>query len=52
MAEDNPLYTNLEKIKKQIDRVGEITKKLMATTRYETKDYLNGKIFGIERASA
>ena len=38
-------------IKGQIDRVGEITKKLMRVKRYETKGYLKGKIIDIDRAT-
>ena len=44
-------YKQIKRIKGQIDRVGEITKKLMRVKRYETKDYLKGKIIDIDRAT-
>jgi len=50
ISEDNPLYSNIQKIKGQIARMGETTKKLMNITRYETKGYLEGKIIDIDRA--
>ncbi len=49
--DDNPLYSNIKKIKGQVDRMGEITRKLMTITRYKTKDYLKGKIIDIYKAS-
>ena len=48
---DNSLYTTAGKLKEQIDRMGEITRKLMSITRYETKDYLKTKIIDIDKAS-
>ncbi len=51
MPEDENQYEMAEKIKNQVDRMGEITRKLMTITRYETKDYLKGKIIDIEQAS-
>jgi PAS domain S-box-containing protein len=42
-------YINL--IHEQVDRLGKITKKLQNITKYETKEYLNGKIIDIEAAS-
>ena len=48
---DNQLYANLEKIKREVDRMGKITKKLMKITKYEIKDYLKGKIIDINKAS-
>jgi len=47
----NPLYDKLSKIKKQIDRMGNITQKFMKITKYETKDYLKGKIIDIDKAA-
>ena len=38
-GDDHPLYENLTKIIEQIERMGEITQKLMKITRYETKSY-------------
>ena len=51
VPEDNPLYSNLQKIIEQTDRMGEITGKLMNVTRYETKSYLKGKIVDIDKAA-
>ena len=38
-------------IKAQTERLGNITKKLMRITRYQTRDYLNSKIIDIDKAS-
>ena len=51
IPKDNPLYPNIQRINKQIDRMGRITGKLMNITRYETKDYLKGKIVDIDKAA-
>ncbi len=52
MAEDNPLYEHAAEITRQADRIGEITKKLMGITKYETKDYIKGiKIIDIDESS-
>jgi PAS domain S-box-containing protein len=46
------LLENLDIIKKETSRMGEITKKLMKITKYETRNYLNGnKIVDIDKAS-
>lgn len=52
-SEDITLNGNLKGIKDQIHRMGEITKKLMRITKYETKDYVfdGKKIIDIDRAS-
>jgi signal transduction histidine kinase len=51
MSENDPLQGNVAKMKEQVDKLGEITQKLMKITRYETKDYLNGKIVDIDKAA-
>jgi PAS domain S-box-containing protein len=52
MSEDNPLYKHAAEIARQADRIGEITKKLMGITKYETKDYIKGiKIIDIDKSS-
>ncbi len=51
LSEDAPLYERIKAIKSQVDRMVTITKKMMTTTRYKTKDYLNGKIVDLENAS-
>jgi len=51
IQEDNPFYQNIKTIKDQVDRMGDITRKLKRMTRYKTKDYIKGKIIDIDRAS-
>jgi hypothetical protein len=38
-------------IKTGIDRMGELTRKIMTVTRYHSKSYLKRKIVDIEQAS-
>lgn len=45
-------WAHINKIKNQVTRMGDITKKLMRITKYETKDYLDGKIIDINSAAA
>lgn len=53
MKENSPFYNTIVKMKTQIDRMGNITKKLMGITSYKTRDYVGGrKIIDIEKASA
>jgi PAS domain S-box-containing protein len=47
MPEDDPNYPRIRKIQAQLERMANITKKLMQISRYRTKDYLNGKIVDI-----
>jgi sigma-B regulation protein RsbU (phosphoserine phosphatase) len=49
--ENDPLYRSIKTIKEQVDRMGNITRKLKQVTRYKTKDYINSKIIDIDRAS-
>ena len=51
LKESDPSYQLISRIKGEIDRMGEITKKLMKVTEYKTKDYLKGKIIDIDKAS-
>jgi phosphoserine phosphatase RsbU/P len=52
MHEDDPKFQMLKKIKSQVDRVGELTRKIMNITRYQSKPYLgNSRIVDIEYAS-
>ena len=51
ISEDDAQYAYSKTIKEQIDRMGKITKKLMTLTKYETRDYLKGKIIDIDKAS-
>ena len=50
VKQDDSVYQDVRTIKEQTDRMGHITKKLMNVTKYETKDYLNGKIIDIDKA--
>lgn len=51
ISEDNPLYDTVTKIKQQVERMGEITRKLMWIDKYETKSYLQEQIIDIDKAS-
>ncbi|NNG02455.1 MAG: response regulator [Desulfobacteraceae bacterium] len=52
LEEENPVYEQLEKVRKQVERMGLITRKLMEITRYRTMDYVNGKsIIDIEQST-
>ena len=48
---DSDHKENLAEIKKQAQRLGTITSKLMRLTRYKTKRYLNGDILDIDAGS-
>ncbi len=49
---DSPAYGNVKKIKAQVGRMREITRKLMCITRYETRPYIKEtKIIDIDTAS-
>ena len=51
LEEGDQSYEQIKRIKGQIDRTKEITKKLMSVKKYETKDHLKGKIIDIDRAT-
>ena len=51
LDKDNPVYERINKIRLQVDRMAQISRKLMHVTRYETQDYLEGKIIDTDRAS-
>ena len=51
ISENDPVKDKIVKIMEQVDRLGQITRKLMRITKYETKDYLEGKIIDIDRAT-
>jgi hypothetical protein len=53
LSEDSPLFGKIKEIKKRIDQLGQISKKIMNITRYETKEYIDGyKIIDIDKASS
>ena len=51
LAENDPLKDKLLKIMEQVDRLGQITRKLMRINRYETKEYLSDKIIDIDKSA-
>ena len=52
-VDDNSLYESLTKIIEQIERMGQITQKLMKITRYETKSYGEEKtIIDLDKSSS
>lgn len=50
---DDPKYTLTTKIKSQVFRIGELTRKIMRMTSYQIKDYMDGRsrIIDIEKSS-
>ena len=53
LSEDNPLFGEIKKIQGMVNQLGQITKKIMHITRYETKEYIKGyKIIDIDKASS
>jgi DNA-binding response OmpR family regulator len=54
LDESNPQAETLRVIKAQVDRIGELTRRIMRITQYRTKDYLGGRhaIVDIEEASS
>ncbi|MFO7913520.1 MAG: response regulator [Desulfotignum sp.] len=44
-------YETLKTIKKEIERIGELTHRIMKITRYQAKPYLKGRIVDIHKAS-
>ena len=51
ISEKGPFRDRIDKIIEQVDKLGRITRKLATITRYETKDYLEGKIIDIDKAA-
>ena len=52
ISQDSASYAYIEKIQQELDRIEEVTKKLMRVTTYQTKEYVEGiKIIDIDRAS-
>ena len=53
LSEDSPLFGEIRKIKETADQLGQITRKIMYITRYETKEYIEGEnIIDIDKASS
>jgi len=51
IKKDDPGYEKIKKIKEQVERMGDITHKLMGITAYRTRDYPDGRIIDIDKAS-
>jgi PAS domain S-box-containing protein len=52
IIEDHPYHEPIKSIKKQCERLGDLTHKIMRITKYETVEYINGmKIIDIHKAS-
>lgn len=52
MRKDDPIFDMIVKVKTQVERMGNITKKLMGITTYQTREYVGGrKIIDIDKAS-
>jgi PAS domain S-box-containing protein len=52
LPEGSPLTSRIHSLKEQVERMGDITGKLMNIARYKTKDYVGGgKIIDIDKAS-
>jgi nitrogen fixation/metabolism regulation signal transduction histidine kinase len=51
IGEDDPNIKLINTILSQTEKIGMITKKLTHITRYETKKYVKGTIFDIDRSS-
>ena len=52
METGSPNYKMLKNIKAGVERIGDLTRKIMNITRYQSKPYLNeSKIIDIEKAS-
>jgi len=48
---DDKNFKTLKTIKQGIERIGELTRRIMKITRYHTKPYLKGSIVDINEAS-
>lgn len=51
IAKDDPSRKLIDVLMAQTDRLGAITKKLTHITRYETKEYIKGTIFDIDKST-
>jgi PAS domain S-box-containing protein len=51
MPEDDPNRGRIEKIKIQLKRMSDITKRLMDISTYQTKEYLDGQILDLSKSS-
>lgn len=51
MSDEDPHYAKIVKIQAQVERLRDLTQKLMHITKYETKVYLDSQIIDIEKSS-
>jgi signal transduction histidine kinase len=51
IAGEEPNYSRILKIQTQLERMSNITRKMMEISRDQTKKYLNGKILDLARTS-
>ncbi len=51
LAPDDPVYASLQNIKTDIERIGQLTRKIMRITRYQSKPYLKSQIVDIDSSS-
>ncbi len=51
LPESDPNYGTLKNIKEAVGRIGELTRKIMRTSRYEVRNYLKSKIIDINKSS-
>ncbi len=51
VPDNSPDKKKIETLKRQADRMGELTKKMQCITRYETKEYLEGRIIDFDKSS-
>ena len=52
LKEDDPNLDIVQSLMTQTEKLGNITKQLTNITRYETKSYIRGTIFDIDRSSS
>lgn len=52
IPQTSPFFPKVRKMQEQIDRMTGITKTLMDISRYETKDYLKGKIVDLSKSAS
>ncbi len=51
LPDNEPVQKSVLKIKAQLERMSDITKKIMKISRYQTKDYLNEQILDLSKTS-
>ena len=49
---DASLFNRIKQIKEQVDRMGDVTRKLTQITKYETKKYLDSNIVDLDKSAS